>query len=171
MNTTQDKIDNSAFERNLLPSTLNVLTILTFIGSAIMAIFSIFGYFQAQTAYEKRDEMIAKAYGEEVPAFVKGMMPPKEQYIQMLEKNYEVRLPILLLGLLSSALCIYGAVQMRKLKKQGFPIYTIGELLPFVGSFLFMGTMAFSNSMSFIFPAIAILFIILYYTQRKHLVY
>jgi hypothetical protein len=60
---------------------------------------------------------------------------------------------------------------MRQLKKQGFLYYTIGELLPFLTQFLFIGAFAFSGFAMYFGSAIALLFIFLYTMQRKHLIY
>ena len=78
-------------------------------------------------------------------------------------------MPLLLLSLVGYALCLYGANQMRQRKKMGFSLYVIGEIVPVVALFIFIGTgamMGVTLVTSLIFPAV---FIILYATQLKHL--
>ncbi|MBS1752719.1 MAG: hypothetical protein JST34_01605, partial [Bacteroidetes bacterium] len=60
---------------------------------------------------------------------------------------------------------------MRKLKKQGFLLYTIGEVLPFLTQFLFIGAFAFTGVSMYVGIGLALLFILLYSMQRKNLVY
>ena len=78
---------------------------------------------------------------------------------------------MLIIGLAAIALCFYGALQMRKLKKQGFFIYLIGQLLPFLNTALFVGLFMFQGIGFAVGSAITVLFILLYLTQKKNLVY
>ena len=70
--------------------------------------------------------------------------------------------------LLGTLLCIVGAVFMRKLVKNGFYLYTAGQLLPVIISTLILGigSMAGFGALGLVFP---IGFIIMYYTQLKHM--
>jgi hypothetical protein len=67
-------------------------------------------------------------------------------------------------------LCLYGAMEMRKLKKQGFIFWLVGELLPIATTIFFIGAAAFNGFglLNLLFPVI---FIILYFIYRKDLVY
>jgi hypothetical protein len=106
-----------------------------------------------------------------MPSWAKSMMPRMDHYEEMLTKNLENKIPMLIIGLVAIALCFYGALQMRKLKKQGFIIYLVGQVLPFLNTALFVGLFMFSG-IAFLFgTGITVLFILLYLTQRKHLVY
>lgn len=149
-----------------LPSTLNVLTILTIIGSIMTILQGIWGYFTAQKNYD--DLLKAQSQMNEAPEFVKKMMGP--EMLELTRKSVELKLPILLMALGGGALCLYGALQMRKLKKDGYTIWLAGELLPVIGGFILLGGGAMSGwiaTISLIFPMI---FVILYTLQRKHLV-
>lgn len=165
-----DSLDSGEFDAPKLPTGLNVLTILTFIGSAFGLYFTVSGFLTAESSYQKKDEIIAQMKSPEMPAAAKSFLPPMEHFEEMMTKSYENKWPLFILGLLATALCLYGALQMRKLKKQGFLFYTIGQLLPFVTTILFIGTFAFYG-MTIFFSAISLLFILLYFFQRKHLVY
>ncbi len=166
-----DSISVSEFDKPKLPTGLNVLTIFSLVGCAFQLISSVWGFFSAEKTYNERDKVLEQMNNPDMPAFAKNMMGKPEDFIATVTKSYENRLPILLLSLVAVALCIYGIMQMRKLKKQGFLFYTIGELLPFVTMALFIGTFAMTG-IGFIFiAAIAVLFILLYAVNRKHLVY
>lgn len=105
---------------------------------------------------------------ENAPAFVKSFAGP--QMMEIVEKSIENKVPLLIINLVATALCIFGAVEMRKLKKQGYWLWLFGEVLPIVGTAIFIGGAFFGSFVSFflIFPVI---FIILYTTQRKNLIY
>jgi hypothetical protein len=62
-------------------------------------------------------------------------------------------------------------MQMRNLKKQGYLIYVIGELLPILSFAIFIGFGGLFGGIAMMFSTLfALLFIILYTTQRKYLV-
>ncbi len=90
------------------------------------------------------------------------------QALEMARKSYESRFPMLIIGLVAIGLCIYGAMQMRTLKKQGFYMWLIGELLPVIGGIIFIGMGMFSG-LAMLGLIVPVLFIILYSTQLKYL--
>lgn len=168
MATTQpnDVLDYNDGQKPALPSSLNVLTILTFIGCGVGLISAVWSYFRAEKGYNdlvKAQENLAQA-----PAWAKGMMGPEA--VEMARKSMQFKLPILLLSLIGVALCLYGAIEMRKLKKQGFILWVAGEFLPIIGvlAFLGMGMLSGFYLIGFAFPVI---FLILYAVNRKHLIY
>ncbi len=168
---SQDALSTTEFDKPKLPTGLNVLTILTFIGCALQLLGVVFGFINAKKTYDEKDKLMAQMNSGEMPGFLKGMMPSMDHYEEMVTKNYENKLPLMVLGLVAVALCFYGAMQMRKLKKQGYMFYVIGELLPFVTSALFVGMFMFTG-IGFAFGVgLTILFILLYTVNRKHLVY
>jgi hypothetical protein len=151
-------------EPKKLPDMLNVLTILTFIGSGLFTISSIWSCLKAQDSYDKI--VAAQANLDSMPDFAKKMMGP--EMMEMARKSLENRVPILILALLSYALCIYGAIQMRQLKKTGFTIYVVGEVLPIVAVAIFIGSGIF-GVFAIIGYVIYAIFIILYASQLKYL--
>ncbi|MFN0081992.1 MAG: hypothetical protein ACKVOM_05690 [Ferruginibacter sp.] len=159
------------YEKLPLPTGLNVLTILTIIWCVLSLGLSVFGFFSAKGSYEKKDQSIEMMKSTETPKFVRSMMGDPENFEKMIVKSYENRLPILILGIVSVALCFVGALQMRKRKKQGYLLYVIGELLPFVSLAFFVGFFALSGFGFIISAVIAALFIFLYTLQKKHLLY
>ncbi len=166
-----DSLDMGDFGKPALPTGINVLTILTFIGSGIQLLFVALGFINAEKSYEEKDKMLAQMSSAEMPGFFKAMMPDPANYEEMVTKSFENKLPILILGLLATALCVYGAIQMRQLKKQGYLFYVIGQLLPFLTTILFLGMFMFQGVGFGVTSAITILFILLYTINRKHLIY
>jgi hypothetical protein len=167
MNYTNQPADLLDWEENRkkLPEMLNVLTILTFVGCGIGLISSVFGFFNAQKSYDKfmegRDAL------RNGPEFLKKIGGPDIE--ELMRRSLENRLPILVLSLVSYGLCLYGAIRMRAWKKEGFGVYLIGEILPVIGGFIFIGIGLYSTFTlvtALLFPAV---FILLYATQLKHL--
>ncbi len=171
--TTETTPDVLNFNENLkpkLPSGLNVLTILSFIGCAIQLLGSLWGFFTAKKNYEGLDKLMEQMNSENMPGWAKSMMGDPENMVKTITKSYENRIPIVLLSMVAVALCFYGVLQMRKLKKQGFMLYTIGELLPFLTQILFIGAFTLTGATAYFFIGLTLLFIFLYFMQRKHLV-
>lgn len=167
-----DTIDNREFDTQKLPTFLNVLTILTIIFSIFQILSGAYSFATAKSNFEKKDEVMAQMYNPEMPAFAKSFMPSKENFEELMTKSYQNRIPIFAVTLITATLCLVGAFQMRKRKKQGLTLYTIGELLPLATTFVFLGTSFISGPFSILFGfGIPILMVILYFTQRRHLIY
>ena len=157
--------ENWLEEPRKLPSMLNVLTILTFIGNGLGFISAFYSYFSAATNYDKVVQAQDKM--DQMPDFVKNMMGPDP--VGNARRMLDNRLPIMLLTLVGCLLCFYGAWQMRKLKKTGFTIYIVGDIVPFISLFLFIGAstlIGFTGIFSLIITAV---FVILYATQLKYM--
>ena len=169
-NNPNDLLTNEFQDKPKLPSGLNVLTILTFIGCAIQLFFDAYGYLKARQSFDNIDKLKDQMNSGQMPAWLKSMMGDPDNLVFIITKRYENRLPLLLLSIASVVLCFWGALQMRKLKKQGYPFYLIGELLPFLASFLFIGTISFAGTFFYIGVCFILLFILLYTLQRKYLV-
>jgi len=168
---TIDSLTANEFEKQPLPTGLNVLTILTIIGCVLGLVFSVIGFVSSKSSYDKKEQVLEQMKSAETPKFLKSMMGDPENFEKTVIKSYENRIPILLLGVVSVTLCFVGAMQMRKRKKQGYLLYVIGELLPFVTLAFFIGFFALSG-MTFILTAvITVVFILLYTMQKKHLIY
>ena len=163
MTNENDILLNEDQDQNRLPSMLNVLSILTIIGSAFAAISSIYSYFTVCKSAEAMET-------QEMPE-VGGMLGDMlDSAVKLLNKQCENRLVILVATLASSLLCLFGALMMRKLKKQGFMVYIIGELVGPAAMSAILGSLAFGGIMSILGMVVPILMIILYATQRKYLV-
>lgn len=147
------------------PDMLNVLTILTFIGCGIFFIFALYGFLGAQSLYDSAVANQQKM--ERMPDWVKNLQGPDP--VGTARASLENKVPIFLLTFVAYALCTWGAIQMRKLKKQGFSIYVIGELLPLLTGYLFIGSSAVTGSRIVLGLLFIGLFVILYATQLKYM--
>jgi hypothetical protein len=168
MSTTNpnDLLEFNDGQKPKLPGSLNVLTILTFIGCGLGFIGGFWNYFNAEKGY--KDLVKAQENLAEAPAWAKKMMGP--EMVEMARKSMEYKLPIMLLTIVGAGLCLWGALEMRKLKKQGFMLWTVGEFLPIIGGVIFVGMGMFSG-FALIGIAFPVIFLILYGVNRKHLVY
>jgi hypothetical protein len=159
---------NSPFETPTKPSSgLNIVSILTIIGSIISIAQSILTFFSIDKSYADMKQMMESDGLKDSPAFVKNFMN-KDMLLQ-LEKALEFKIPIMILAVVGSVLCLIGAIEMRKLKAHGYTFWLCGELLPILSTIIFIGVNAFAgfSLLSLIFPG---LFIVLYSVYRKELV-
>ena len=135
-----------------LPEMLNVLTILTFVGCAFAVISTLFLPFGCKVL--EMEEIVDK-------------MKPNE--IAVLEQTCANLIPMITIIAIGTILCLVGAIFMRKLKQSGYLIYIAGQIIPIAAGF-FLGTQNFSDWKQLIGLVLPIVFIVLYTTQRKHLV-
>jgi|GEM_PF-196814 len=151
-----------------LPGMLNTLTILTFIGCGLAYISSIYSFFTSADIDKQLadlEEAQEKMSDNELAAeMMQGSM-------DMLQKTYDYRYILLLSGILFTTLCLIGAMQMRKLKKSGYTLYVIGEIAPVILTAALLGFSLLGGITMALSGLIAIVFIILYTTQRKYLIH
>lgn len=163
--TTNEVLNYAEQDEPKLNTGLNVLTILTFIGCAYELYSTVKNFLSGRKAldeFEKAQDQLAEA-----PAWAKKFASPEVH--ELMQKSLDNKLPILIVGLVAIALCTYGAIEMRKLKKQGFTLWLIGEILPYISLVIFTGTIFFKTFLVY-FTIIPIIFILLYFFQRKNLV-
>ncbi len=161
--TAPDRLEMNEFERPVLPKSLNILTILTFIGCGIFLLFSL-----ATPAILKfTKNMMDKANTAELSPKEVADMEKGRVAIQLAE---QYMVPLMITGVVGILLCFVGALMMRKLKKDGYWLYLAGQVVPYIASIALMGTAQFAGPSSFVFPAITLIFIVLYTMQRKYLV-
>lgn len=144
-----------------LPSMLNVLTILTFIGCAFMSFSLVTNYFF------DCDKLIEQAEA------MRNMDLPFSKFFdwQLDSVNFycENKVLINLVSAVGIILCFLGALQMRKLKKIGLILYIMGELLlPIISLILLMNNSIAQGLIGLIIPMI---FVILYATQKNNFKY
>jgi biopolymer transport protein ExbB/TolQ len=164
--TTKDVLNYDEQNPPKLTTGLNVLTILTFIGCAYELYSTVNNFVSGRKAledFEKAQDKLADA-----PAWAKKLASPEVHEVMV--KSLDNKIPLIVIGLVSIALCVYGAIEMRKLKKQGFMFWLIGEILPYVGLVIFVGGVFFKTFLVY-FTIIPVIFILLYFFQRKNLVY
>jgi hypothetical protein len=149
-----------------LPGMLNVLTILTFIGCAIAYLGVMYSYYKSFD-YQKDIVDLQRMRDESGENSV--VYKIAEGSIEITKIAYEYRYLLLASGLIFTTMCLIGALQMRRRKKIGFTIYTIGELTPLVISAIIYGFNLFGSFMVLFSAVFAVLFVILYATQLKHM--
>ena len=151
--------------KSKLPTGLNVLTILTFIGCSVfglltLALPAIYKFFLAMM--EK-----ATSSGKDFSTKELEEMEKAKAAIELAQQNM---IPLMIIGLAGIILCFVGALWMRKYKKDGYWMYVAGEIAPVIGSFLLLGTAQFTGVFSVIIGVVLpVLFVVLYTLQRKHL--
>jgi ABC-type spermidine/putrescine transport system permease subunit II len=150
----------------VIPQGINVLTILTFIGSGIGFLFLL----AAPMLYKFLSSMMDKALtsGAELSAKQMAEIEKGRAAMAIAQANM---VPTIVVGLAGVVLCVWGAMWMRKLRKDGYWVYVAGEVLPVIANFILMGTSQMTGVMAFLLGLILPgLFIVLYSLQRKHLV-
>jgi len=148
---------------------LKTLTILSIIGTILQIVSTCSGFFFSKKAYEMTKLGEADIANTQNPSWLKNIMGNPAENIEKARLAMENRVPLLILVLLAAGLCLYGVLQMRKLNKQGFTIYVIGQILPFITLAIFIGSIAMKGFGFYFDVFFTILFIALYLTQKKYL--
>lgn len=165
--TATDKLEFSEDGKANIPSGLKVLTILTFVGCGIGILFTLL----MPLLYKFLLGMMAKAQtsGTELKAKQLEDIEKSKAMMELAQANI---VPLIAISIIGIALCMAGAIMMRKLKKDGYWLYIGGELMPVIGTFIILGTAQFTGVTSIIMGlGLPLLFVILYTLQRKHLVH
>jgi len=154
------------------PDFLTVICILTFIGSGFGIINNVTNYLNAdvltemgkQAIDQTREKVDSESSGEgkkladQMMSGASAMMDKKK-----LKQNY-------LLTVLSNIMTLAGALLMFRLRKSGYWLYVAGIVVLVATPVVIFGTgNLLSMSITMLFAAIGILFIILYSLQLKHL--
>jgi len=164
--TETNPIELNSEGKQIIPSGIKTLTTLTFIGSGLSLVFVGLTPFLNKLFLGFMEK--ARTSGSELTA---KQIEDMEKGKAVLELTSANMIPLMVIGFVSIALCVLGAVWMRKLKKDGFWIYVGGELLPVVGNFILLGTDQFTGVSSVVMAvAIPLVFIALYFRQMKYLV-
>ena len=160
-----DEIINS---KKLLPENLKILCILSFIGIGLFNF--VRGINNYMTIDKKVIEMESKI--NKIEDSGNGLLIDIMHDAQTaLLKEQQNKIPSLIVNLVAGILCLVGVLLMWKLKKNGFFIYTIGELIPMMYSLFFIGfgKGTFGIITSAFLLIIPVVFIILYSIQLKHM--
>lgn len=163
---TNEYSNQAELNKPKLPTGLNILTILTFIGCAVFGLLSLFMPAINKWMLGFMDK--ATSSGQELTA---KQLEDIEKGRAAIELAMQNMIPLMIIGLVGIILCFVGALWMRKLKKDGYWMYVAGELAPVIGSFFIIGTAQYTSAWSIVFGiGIPVVFVILYTMQRKHLV-
>lgn len=153
--------------------TLTVLCILSFIGSALLFMYSMNGYREANLTYDlvvqrmnQSQDSVARVQGNEKG--VKAMKKVTGKVEELLEpakmKNFS------LLGMIFNALTFIGALLMFGHRKLGFWAYLAGTLGLVLGPVLVYGTGNFLvYGIAFLYALVGLVFVLLYSRQLKYL--
>ncbi len=163
-NNTNDSLDSYNVPTDVLPKNLNILTILTFIGCGILGLFTLLTPVILNFTTKIMDKALTG--GTELSPEKMKDLDKSRQLIELQQANM---IPIVATGLIGIAMCLVGAIMMRKLKKDGFWYYVGGQVLPIVASVALMGMAQFTSPWSYVGLLIPVIFIYLYHTQRKFL--
>ncbi len=157
----------SEMDQNKLPSGLNILTILTFIGSGFVILFSAITPWVIKLMKGFMEKaMTGDAAANLTPKQIEDMRKGNEMY-DLILKNANITIPVTIVCAIAS---IVAAVMMRKRKKDGLTVYIAAEILPLIVSIILMGTAQFTGVMSYVIAiGLPLIFIVLYIMQKKHL--
>lgn len=166
MTTTEvypEKTNFNGERRVQLPSSINVLTILTFIGSGIGLIFTALFPVINNFLLKMIDGQMES--GRDISA---NDLAEMENGKAVIEASLANMIPLMVIGFIGIALCVVGAIWMRKLRKDGYWLYVAGEILPVLGGLILLGTDQYTGVMSVIISlGIPLIFIALYTMQLK----
>jgi len=164
MTDTNDLLNYENSNEPKISSTLNVLTILSFIGCGIMLLVSVFTPMIMNFSKKMmHDSLNSGQLSDKQIADIQKAMPG----IEVMSQNM---VPLMIVGIIGVVLCFIGALWMRRLKKDGFWIYIAGQIVPIIGGVILLGKYQFPDAKSYVWLLIPIVFIILYAGQRKYLV-
>jgi hypothetical protein len=71
--------------------------------------------------------------------------------------------------LFCACICFYGVLLIWKLKRKGFYIYAIGELIPPIAAFFIGGDSLIGKTGSALLLLLAVIWIVMYAINFKHL--
>ena len=155
--------ENVPLARNGVPKKLNSLTILTFVGCGIFALMTLLTPLLMPFVLKFMDKAMAGGSAELTPKQLADFAKSRE----IIETMVANMIPLMIIGLVGIALRFFGALTMRKLKKDGFLFYVAGHILPLIGTIVILGISQFKEPGSYVGIILAGLFIFLYSKERK----
>ena len=157
----------NAIDENKLPKALNVLTILTFIGSGLSLLIAPATPWLLKFSKNMLDQ-VTQTPDSKITAKQLLEMEESKRVIDMSLNNLTFTLAA---GVVGAIACIIGAVMMRKRKKDGLPVYILGALMPTIVNIILMKSYFFKGGVTSVFVGLVVpvLFVVLYSMQRKHL--
>lgn len=149
----KDQLNPAQFTPPHRNTTLEVITLL----SIIWSIFGILSSF------------MMPFFGKLIELIENSGVAMDAKSMDQFERMAEMAWPLFGLTMVTSILCLIGAIWMRKYKKSGLPIYLVGEWLPVIVTPLLIGFEGvLSTAVSILFPVI---FTALYVSTKKDLIY
>ena len=149
------------------PVFVTVLCILTFVSCGFAFISALWRLAVGSNTEESFKQM------KNMPQFKDGALEKMMEGAQKIQ-DWQVTADLLALG--NVALCLTGALLMWKLRKSGFYLYVVGQILPMISLYgmysVVQNIPIFGMAMlimSFIIVLFAIAFIIMYAINLKHM--
>lgn len=124
---------------NKRSSFLNILTILSFVGIALFIAGGIFTVVVGKKIYNEKFSTVEKY--DAARNAVASMYPDEEEReaaLAVFEKQRYIKSTGILM-IIGQIFCLLGVIKMRKLNKEGFALYAIGELGVPIASGVFLG--------------------------------
>lgn len=162
----------TGYEPEKLPGGLNVLTILTFIGCGLAYIGVLAGLFMSKSPQAQRADLESaadKAGDGFAGKMIQSQLDAMDAHSQYYENMYHYRFLLFGSMLIFTTLCLVGAIQMRKRRKSGFMLYTIGELAPILVTIVLVGAAGDGTWKTYMGYILPVFFVVCYAFQRKHL--
>ncbi len=165
-----EAIDNPVPEEKKASSFLKVLCVLTYVGSGGGALNSLISI----TFGGNVEDQMAEAQTQMMQLYDAASSSPFAQelilaYVDMIDQLVESYMAMNLTALLAQLLNVTGAALMWKLKRNGFYLYTLGQLITIVMPMVFFGFNLIGGIMIASGAIFSILFLVLYGTQLKHM--
>jgi hypothetical protein len=161
----ENTIENIAPQSNGPSMFLKVLTVLTFIGCA-------YALYNTSNAYFNSEKVLADLEKAMVDLEEKG---GSEMWLESMEKGRQVfeirnqnKTLFFVVEILGIGLCVFGAIQMRKLKSTGYYLWLAGEFVPILLSIVIIGT-SILGIFFIAFLVFPVAFAIMYGTQLKYM--
>lgn len=142
------------------PQFLTILCLLSFIGNIFYFLWSLWGYF----SISKSEEFIKNITTSKPDTH--GIINEMEQ---SLLNAYENAIPNLMIGLFCASICFYGVLLIWKLKRKGFFIYSVGEIIPAIAAFFLGGDSLIGAIGAVLLLLLAVSWIVMYAINFKHL--
>lgn len=163
-----ENIDEPQSEVTKRPVFLTVLCILTFVGAGLGILGGIYGLFANQEA-ALQASIDSMSHTPKGAAIAEAMAAGKAEYFKWQTiSNY--------LSLVSSFMCLAGALLMWKQKRSGFYLYLPGEIMPIIGmigSYMVVQSVpliGITTLLTIAFMSLVyIVFIIMYGVNLKHM--
>lgn len=162
INDTLD-FDSLNESSNKLPSFLNVLTILTFVGSGLTILGALYNLVTVEQQKETIAMMKSQMGGNQLfGAIFNGDM------IQVLEITLENNLLLNGTSIIVGAMCILGAVLMRKFMKNGLYLYFVASIASIIIPTIVFG-MGLMGGMMMFGHLFTVAFMVMYVVNFRYL--
>ena len=163
-NETGNLLNDQNYERTKLPTGLNVLTILTFIGCGVFGLITLCTPLINDFMLKYLNKELTS--GKDFSAKDIVRMEEGKAAIELTQQNL---IPLMVIGMIGIILCFVGALWMRKYKKDGFWLYVAGEIAPVIAVAFILGFDQYKSVGSLLGVIVPVVFVILYSFQRKYL--